>query len=361
MWCDELRTRDRQHRAAMQRWEDVRATLPGTLDPSAAAGLTICSVAYKAKQCLELNHQLLRALNPATAPPTWLLFDNNDQRTEQFDAGDARFEVVRPAERMGFMGYEHALGLTALLPHIRTRFVLFLDPDCFIVHPGWVEDVLAHMHAHELAFFGTPINPRRHNSYRYFPYCVCMFVDLARVPLNELCLLPNVWRLADAVAYRMRESLAGLPRIGMLFRWLLTERWLTNGWRLRAAYGDHPTIRNECVQPVWDLSTVIPPGSLRKLLHDLTPASVSPIPKRAGYCSPVGFGEMGAPDIDALGWEEFVWHDAPFAFHVGSVHSSTRQPYELALREVCGTFMRLGPRPDPDQSNELPHPKASHS
>ena len=340
MVFDELRSQHQQHEAAVARWEATRATLPVS-EALAGDQLTVCSVAFKAKQCLDLNHRLMRALNDQSTLPTWLLFDNNDEPAEQIN-GDPRFEVVRPKERAGFMGYEHALGLTALLPHIRTRFVLFLDPDCFIVRPHWVRDVVAHMKDRQLAFFGTPINPRRHNSYRYFPYCVCMFVDLARVPRRELVFLPNVWNLRDAVSYRLRDSIASVPRVGALFRWLLTERWLTNGWQLRQRYGSHPTLKNECVQPVWDVNDTIPPGSLRRVIHHLTPASVSPVPKRPGYVSAVGFREMGAPDLEALGWEEFVWRGAPFAFHIGSVHSSRRAPYEEELREVVHAFSRGG-------------------
>jgi hypothetical protein len=312
--------------------------LPAPTDRVARPGLTICSVAFKARQCLDLNRRLVEALNP-DSPVEWLLFDNNDDPAERLADDDQRFTVVRPGRRDTDMGYEHAVGLVSLFPHIHTRFVLFCDPDCFIVRPGWIDAVLTHMQDEGLAFFGTPINPRRHNSYRYFPYCVCMFVDLERVPLQELNLIPNVWRLPDALGYRVRRALAGVPRAGALFRWLLTEKWPTNGWRIRAKYGDHPAVRHECVQPVWDTDAAVPPG-LRRLLHALTPGSVSPVPKRPGYCSPVGFRDMGEVDLEGIGWEEFVWHGAPFAFHVGSVHSSARQPYAPTLTEVCEAFIR---------------------
>jgi hypothetical protein len=361
MFFDELRAQHRQHEAAVAQWEAVRAQLPAT-EPTLADGLTVCSVAFKARQCLDLNYELMRSLNPgAVELPTWLLFDNNDQPAEQL-AGDPRFEIVTPVQRMGFMGYEHALGLIGLLQYIRTRYVLFLDPDCFIVRPNWVREVVDHMQANGLAFFGTPINPRRHNSYRYFPYLVCMFVDLAQVPRRELSVLPAVWNMRAAVSYRLRDSIASVPRLGALFRWLLTERWLTNAWQLRVRYADHPTLENECVQPVWDVTDTIPPRSLRRIIHNLTPASVSPVPKRPGYVSATGFRTMGAPDLDALGWEEFVWRGAPFAFHVGSVHSSKRAPYEASLLEVVEAFRRRAPAADQlisERAGALEHSEAA--
>jgi hypothetical protein len=335
----ELRSNHRAHEAALERWDTIRSGFPAVPETFAANELTICSVAYKSRQCLDLNHRLLRGVNPEGPVPTWLLFDNNDDARERIDGRDGRFTVVRPDQRMGFMGYEHALGLLALLAEVKTRFVLFLDPDCFVVRPHWVSGVMSHMIERELTFFGTPINPRRHNSYRYFPYCVCMFVDLARIPRRELALLPGVWDMRAALEYRLRGVLPSVPRVGALFRWLLTEQWRTNGWQLRQRYAEHATIRNECVQPVWNIEEAIPSGSVRRLVHTMTPGSVSPIPKRPGYTSPIGFREMGAPDVDALGWEEFVWHNEPFAFHIGSVHFKN-VPYDTTLPALCDEFAR---------------------
>jgi hypothetical protein len=249
---------------------------------------------------------------------------------------------VRPAGRAVEMGYEHALGISALLSNVRTRFVLIQDPDCFIVMPDWLRRVPEYMDRHELGFFGTPINPRRHNSYRYFPYMVCMFVDLTRVPLRDLCFVPDVWRLGASVSYAWRRALTRIPKAGFLFRALLTEQYKTNGWRIKERYGRGDRVRFECVQPVWDVDDTIPPGSVKRTFHDLLPDAVSPVPKRADYCSPVGFVRMGAPDVAALGWEEFVWQGQPFAFHIGSVHGKPGQ-YERDLERVLAAFGGAGP------------------
>ena len=326
----------RGHRRAVAAWDAVRRTLPDRIDP-AAGGLTICSVAYRAKVCLDLNHQLMRRLNPGAAVPDWLLFDNNTEPQEMIDAADPRFTVVRPAERELEMGYEHALGISALLARVKTRFLLIQDPDNFIVRPDWIRTVLAHMDQHTLGFFGSPINPRRHNSYRYFPYMVCMFVDLARVSPRELCFVPDVWHLPTSVAYAMRRALTRIPKLGHAFRFLLTEQYRTNGWRIKEKFGRGDRVGFECAQPVWDLNDTIPSGSAKALLHNLTPARVAPVPKQAGYCSAAGFRQMGAPDVAGLGWEEFVWQGRPFAFHVGSVHNKPGA-YEATLERVVQQF-----------------------
>ena len=87
-------------------------------------------------------------------------------------------------------------------------------------------------------------------------------------------------------------------------------------------------------------------GTIKALVHALTPASVSPVPKQQDYCSPRGFAALGAPDVGALGWEEFVWREQPFAFHVGSVHA-TAADYQPALRAALQTFAARMPETAP--------------
>jgi hypothetical protein len=329
-----LMQQDRQHRRAMAAWRAIERELPDHVDPS-AGGLTICSVAYRAKTCLELNDQLTRRLNPDAPPPRWLLFDNNVESDQTIGLDDPRFTVTRAASREFEMGYDHALGIGALLKQVRTRFLLIQDPDCFLVLPDWMRHVPEFMQQHQLGFFGTPINPRRHNSYRYFPYMVCMFVDLALVPIRDLCFVPDVWRLGSSVDYGVRRAFTRIPKLGYLFRGLLTERWRTNGFRIKEQFGRGNRVKFECAQPVWDVNDTIPPGSLKRMIHDLTPAAWSPVPKQPGYCSPIGFARTGGPDVAALGWEEFMWQGRPFAFHIGSVHGQPGR-YERQLQSVVG-------------------------
>lgn len=332
----ELTRQHRQHLQAMTRWDAIRASLPERINEP-ARDLTICSVAFRAKGCLDLNDALVRHLNHGAPKPAWLLFDNNVEPGERMRPDDPRFTIVRAPDRDIEMGYEHALGIAELLTKVRTRFVLVQDPDCFIVLYDWIRQIPQYMEEHQLGFFGTPINPRRHNSYRYFPYMVCMFVDLARVSPRDLCFVPDVWALPTSATYKVRRAFTRIPTLGYLFRWLLTEQWKTNGYRIKERFGRGDRVKFECVQPVWDVRDTIAPGSLKAAIHAVTPASVAPVPKRPGYCSRDGFREMGAPDVQALGWEEFVWRGQPFAFHVGSVHGQPGR-YERQLERVIQQF-----------------------
>ena len=94
---------------AVARWAAMRDRMPARVE--ASGGLTICSVAFRAKACLDFNRDLMKHLNPGAQLPDWLLFDNNTEPLEMIDRDDQRFTVVRPVDRDIDMGYEHALGL----------------------------------------------------------------------------------------------------------------------------------------------------------------------------------------------------------------------------------------------------------
>ena len=71
-----LNDRHRQHLAALAAWEALRDEIPARTD-RAAGGLTICSVGFRARRCLDLNDRLMARLNPGAERPEWLVFDNN--------------------------------------------------------------------------------------------------------------------------------------------------------------------------------------------------------------------------------------------------------------------------------------------
>src|SRR6185436_16756142 len=86
----------------------------------------------------------------------------------------------------------HAAGLNKALDHVATRYVLFLDPDFFLVREKWITDAVAHMQTRRLSFFGAPYHPDRYYEYRYFPSILCMLVDLEQVPRSRLNFAPEV-------------------------------------------------------------------------------------------------------------------------------------------------------------------------
>ena len=86
-----------------------------------------------------------------------------------------------------------------------------------------------------------------------------------------------------------------------------------------------------------------PPGErLPRYVDWLMPDRLSLTPKRKSYFTERRFQDYGLPDLDARGWEEFLWQGEPFGFHVRSQPKvKERQSLESHLAEVVEILGRL--------------------
>jgi hypothetical protein len=322
------------------------------LNVSAPTPITVCSVSFNSRPWLELNHQLARRLN-ADADLTWLVAENspNDSALHlQWD--DPRFRVVpgAPFEQRPYASgsYHHGAGMNVVLPRIATRYVLFTDPDFFIIKVGWARNVIGHMSTRKLGVFGAPWHPRWVYKNRYFPCVHCMFVDLERVPVEWLDFRPDyptvpdyartpdsvevpTTKLPDPLKLRKRRNIGSSRDVG----WLIAQR----------ASAD-PPVRVECLQPVFRPER----RTFQSLVDRLLPDRLSLVPKRPGYFTERRFRDFGLPDLEARGWEEFLWRGDPFGFHVRSQPKvKGGQPLEdhlAAASEVLQHFPIADPRSD---------------
>lgn len=289
---------------------------------SPAYPITICSVSFNSRPWLEANLELARRLNVG-GELTWLVSENSPAGSNlSLSQSDRRFSVVPgPAfERRVYASgsYHHGRGINLLLPHIRTRFVLFCDPDFFIVKVGWASEAVRHMLVRGLAVFGAPWHPRWVYKNRYFPCVHCMFVDLDRVPVASLDFEPDY----EGVPGHARDPDASdrsapglrLPDPLKLRKRLHVGTSRDVSSRIAARLGADPTLRIECLQPVFR-----PPDfGLARFVDLVVPDTLSLTPKRRHYFSRSGFKDHGLPDLDGRGWEEFLWRDEPFGFHIRS-------------------------------------------
>jgi hypothetical protein len=309
--------------------------------------LTICSVSFDTARHLELNWDLVRYLNPAQ-PCTWVITENSPphsrdlvdpqsgqfvvRRGEAFDSGHPR-----PASQ------HHGLGLNRAMESVRSRFVLILDPDFYIVRPNWMADVLEHMQVERLAFFGVPWHPKWHGKYRYFPCVHCLFIDLGQIPAATLDLRPGRGALGSntSVKARIADVLGHLlPR--PVFDVLSNVRGRTaigrsqdTGHRVYQQYGTNSRIRAACVSPVYRPEDDYPVTSsltVSRVLDRLLPDRLSYQPKETEYFTTAGFHERGYADVRAYGWEEFIWKEQPFGFHVRRQQFLTRDAQQEIAR-----------------------------
>ena len=230
--------------------------------------------------------------------------------------------------------YHHTEGLHRALELVTSRYLLILDPDFYIVRENWWEEVRAYLGARRLAFFGSPWHPKFTDKYRYFPAVHCMFIDLAKVNLGDLDFHPWPGRAA-AISARV-NSPSWLTRTWA--RVTLQHRWrepVDTGTRVYLRYASDPTVRSECLVPVYRLPQDLPggrPPTLRsRLVERILPDSLCYVPKRRGYFTDRGFREAGAWASMPEDWEEFMWRGEPFGFHVRRNNKKTQRNEENEL------------------------------
>ncbi len=302
----------------------MTATAMGTVthDGLGAAELTICVVTFGDRPLLELNMELTERLNDVR--PVWRMIRNRPLQEEDLRGREhLAFEMLEGPELPESLhdskmraSYHHALGLAVASSRLDTRYLLYLDPDCFIVRRDWIREVLEQMEREDLSFFGVPHHPRSVSKYRYFPCAVCLIVDTRSVDVAELDWTPET----EPAPYAGRRSwfdalLASYLRKRYAFR-LEGDLSLDTGFRVYRHY--RGITRSECVQPV-----VRPEHLRRKLsppkqrvLEKVLPDRYCLLPKRPGFFTDEGFAARGYADTAALGCEEFMWRGEPFALHL---------------------------------------------
>lgn len=304
--------------------------------------LTIFSVYHseKTKKFIEWNYENIKTLNPS-ASFKWLVTDNSPVGAiEKID--DKKFtlfpRVILPKNSPQWMlpSLWHALALNQMVPHLKTRFALFLDADFLMLYPKWISEVLEYMKSNKLAVFGVPYHPRDYKKPRYFPSVPCMFVDGAQISVSKIDFrpqYPGILASLDGGSYRA-------PRLHKLFLRLNELFWgerrkidssRDTGSQIYIKYAK--SLRSEYVTPVFNPSRdFIGPDWAKSgwniFLEKILPERLCFFPKKKGYFSEKGFKELGYYDVAGLGLEEYVWQDKPFGFHFRGTFAKKWTPEE---------------------------------
>lgn len=335
--------------------------------------LTICSVSYYSQELLELNWKITSSLNDRTSSYQWIIVDNTPEK----EIGKPRIQdenclilegtqldLSLPKKVRG--SYHHAAALNKTLAHIKTRFVLFLDPDFYtIAQKNWIETIIQYMLNNNLSFFGVPWHPKYTNKYRYFPCVHCLFIDLKKVPIQTLDFTPDINLVKEKLEKQknitqtkqidekniasidLKEESITLFKLGKIYyqklktklkrkirnfdkfkqkmsverRKLLVNSSQDTGYKIFQQYGQKYKVNYEVAVPVYKLkSDLLVPEYFTYwqniALEKFLPETLCYLPKQANSYSEIGFKELGYPDLYALGWEEFLWQGKPFGFHL---------------------------------------------
>ncbi len=293
--------------------------------------ITICSVYHRKEtsDLLSLNYRLTRELNKG-AHPRWIVTDNSP-REKNLSAPEGDIEVFPGFEISEFekvyakpivYAFHASSALNSLLTHCKTRYVLFLDADFFIIRPNWIAEIIAHMRSRELAVFGAPWHPQYSGKIRYYPTHNCLFVDTSYVPAMELNFHPEYPFTATHLAtnptgkFPVRRS-----RSDSFFGRCMgsvEERWRVGSSRdvsyRVAQLLKESGMRIDLLQPVWKRAGHA--QFLNRVLDACLPERYSFMPKRQEYFSTTGFKEKGSYDFYADNMEEYMWQSEPFAVHI---------------------------------------------
>ena len=270
--------------------------------------------------------------------------------------------------------YHHASALNLALGQVRTRYAVVIDPDLYVVRPGWLRDVIEHMNRHDLAVFGTPWNPRWYQKFRYFPCSHLMVIDLQKYPWRMEMLTPDLVRPGvkyvstfwlgfaneraqgrrKAAGYVLRHALRALREDIRQRRTIEMSR--DTAYRMLEEFRKRRDLRSDTAMPVCAPADGFQPPAvtaIQRWADGFLPDRWSYLPKRPGYLSRQGFDAHGYPDCRSLGWEEFLWQGEPFAFHVrGELQRQSvgRTDDILVLNRINTILRRLGRTPIVDRT-----------
>jgi putative sugar O-methyltransferase len=114
---------------------------------------------------------------------------------------DSKLVFIHPGEPLDLSkpnacrgSYQHAAALNRFIREqdFKTRYLLILDPDFFILRENWITEVCKHIETKKLWFFGATWHPKWFSKYRYFPSVHCMLIDTHNVKCQELDFTPDL-------------------------------------------------------------------------------------------------------------------------------------------------------------------------
>ena len=312
--------------------------------------LTIVSVYHDSytRRLIELNEELVRKLNPS-AKWIWLAGDNSLPETVTGDSNQRssindkerffkpehagildrkKFKTVRSygytfnsvSHGKFWAAYSEADGLRQCFKEVRTRFLVVLDNDFYIVRPAWIDEILCYMTGNGLAIFGAPYYPADYAKFRYFPSApFCMFADLEKVSVSSLDFNPRFHLLPNTENEKTKKAL--FPLFSIKLRKALVGSSPDCGYNIFERYYSDPDFNFECLNPVYNPFKESGIASklgitISRFFEYFLPDRLAYIPKKSGYYTNQGFGSCGYFEVRSRGWQEHMWKGRPFGFHI---------------------------------------------
>ena len=192
--------------------------------------MTIISVSYKSVDYLNLNGAFL---DRAGINVKWVVLDNTEGQTEEQDliktygaSSSSNFEWHQGVLDRGIKtklgenadwdiwsgSHQHGLALNKGLDYVgETDYLLFLDPDFFIIPP--LSAIIECMEENNYTFYGAPYHFSKSKLYGGFPAAFCMFINTKAIDIAKLDFYPGFGDfktdLYPDVGYKVYEKYGG--------------------------------------------------------------------------------------------------------------------------------------------------------
>jgi len=298
--------------------------------------ITICSVYHSSetKKLVEMNYGLTKKKNPGV-DFSWVLAENAPEDLLDKMPRNGNFTVIPGPEgglekmysiypRWIASTFLHNGAMNMSIPHIKTRFGIFLDSDFYILEPNWIKKAIDHMQKNNLTFLGTPWHPKDYIKFRYFPCHQCLFVDFEKLKENgykpeDIDFNPTGY--GNSPGEPPKKRFGKLSRIINMFNF--SERRKI-GTDKHTAHGVFEKFHKDGKTKFKVIPAVFKPEKesypalnlvyiFNKFFEFFLPDKFCYIPKDTSYYSTKSFKDRGYGEIFG---EEFIWKDKPFAIHV---------------------------------------------
>lgn len=322
--------------------------MTSTMLNSAVPAVTICTVACNNAGFIRHNIALTRTTS-GQVPVRWVIAENSPADSKQRLEGPIEAALIIAGEPgQHTPAYQHSLALHQAIACCQTRFLLVLDADFYIVRQNWAMDMIRYMDHHELAMLGVPWHPKRSEHYRYFPAVHCTMFDTERMAKTKIDLRPDYpdgaqdpdWPSGYDIDrdYFTRTRWAKL--IAQLPPFKARRRCYTDaGSRLYKQYMQNSRYRFRLIDAVYDASVHRRQLNWKeRWLEKLLPDELCYIPKYYAHTSDKSFLAKFASGPISQEWDEFIWLNKPFGFHV---HSSVNNQVEQMQDELDAVVSML--------------------
>lgn len=310
--------------------------------------ITICTTSTNDEELVNLNIENTAKLNKNNNISWYVVLNKDPQKKNIIKINLNKNDLLINGNLMDEIGcgaLNHGICFNRTISKIKSRFVLYTDPDFFTLKEGWIDSIIEYMLENNIGFFGAPWHPKWYIKFRYFPCHQFLLIDRNLVNLNDFDFRPiNIYWTGSSNIYNSIQphNLQNIEKnkrisIKYVLKKLIPSKFIEK-YRNYKNYmfsiqsrkkncwdGDsgariylkfiNKKIKISLLKPVFNpkIDWQVPISwKLNYYFEKLLPEKLCYFPKDANYTyQPSDFGN----ELGGKGYEGFYWNNKPFSFH----------------------------------------------